>query len=271
MQILSGHLSLVCSLDESGRSHISRQSFCAPFHISKPYQDEHALMVQVVNPTAGLFSGDSLQSEICVEHGARLHISTPSASRIHTMHSGRAELHQSFHVAEAAWLEYNPAALIPQKTGRYRQITRITLAAGAETFFIETLAPGRVARGECFEFSRIDWDLTLTYDHQLIAAERYHLSPSDDSLAALRYPFPSAWYASGYLITERIAPCHNCWEQIRKLNSPDVLLGASRLVKAGWSLRVVARDNLILQKTLSSLRKIFSETIPELRSGSRKL
>jgi urease accessory protein len=271
MQTLSGHLSLVCSLDESGRSHISRQSFCAPFHISKPYQDEHALMVQVINPTAGLFSGDSLQSDISVERGARLHINTPSASRIHTMHSGRAELHQNFHVAEAAWLEFNPSALIPQKAGRYLQISRIELAAGAETFFLETLAPGRVARGECFEFSRIEWDVTLTYDQQLIAAERYYLSPSDDSTAALRHPFPSAWYASGYLITERIAPGHNCWEQIRKLSSPDVLLGATRLVKAGWSLRVVARDNLVLQKTLSALRKILSESIPELRSESRKL
>jgi urease accessory protein len=271
MQTLSGHLSLVCSLDESGRSHISCQSFCAPFHISKPYLDEHALMVQVINPTAGLFSGDSLQSEIRVEQGARLHVSTPSASRIHTMHSGRAELCQSFHVAEAAWLEYNPATLIPQKAGRYLQINRIELVAGAEFFFLETLAPGRVARGECFEFSRIEWDLTLTYDHQLIAAERYYLDPSDDSIAALRHPFPSAWYASGYLITDRLAPSDTCWEQIRKLNSPDVLLGASRLVKAGWSLRVVARDNLVLRKTLSAIRKIFSETIPELRSESRKV
>ena len=38
MQTLAGHLELVCSLDSGKALHISRQSFCAPYHISKPYQ-----------------------------------------------------------------------------------------------------------------------------------------------------------------------------------------------------------------------------------------
>src|SRR6478672_8677605 len=169
MQTLAGHLHLVCSTDGAGGSYISHQSFSAPFHISKSYQSGHALMVQVINPTAGLFAGDRLESAIRVEHGARLHISTPSSTRIHTMHSGMAQTLQSFHVAEGGWLEYSPASLIPQRRGRYRQTTRVELERGAELFFFETLAPGRVACGECFEFHELDWDFSLVYDKQLIA------------------------------------------------------------------------------------------------------
>lgn len=271
MQTLSGHLSLVCSLDERGRTLISRQSFSAPFHIGKSYLDADVLTIQVVNPTAGLFSGDSLQSDICVESGSRLQVTTPSASRVHTMHSGCAELRQNFQIAENAWLDFHPATLIPQKSGRYHQVTRIDLAPGGETFFMETLAPGRVARDECFEFSQLDWDLTLTYDHQLIAAERFTLDPLNDSLASLRHPFPAGWYASGYLITNRIAGDHPCWEQIRQLNSPDVLIGFSRLAKAGWSIRVLARDSLTLRRTVGALRDLLSKVLPELRAGARKV
>src|SRR4051794_19436454 len=155
MQTLAGHLELVCSLDSEKRSYISRQSFCAPYHISKPYQGEHALIVQVVNPTAGLFAGDRLESCIHVECGAHLLLSTPSASRAHAMQCGRAELMQTFHVAEGAWLEYSPAPLIPQRASEIRQTTRVKLDAGGGNFFFEIFGAGRGARGGCFGFLKM--------------------------------------------------------------------------------------------------------------------
>ena len=50
---------------------LREQSFRAPFHLSKPSWDEHALLVQIVNPTAGVFAGDALRSRVAVESGAR--------------------------------------------------------------------------------------------------------------------------------------------------------------------------------------------------------
>jgi urease accessory protein len=271
MQTLAGHLELVCSLDSEKRSYISRQSFCAPYHISKPYQAEHALVVQVVNPTAGLFSGDRLESCIHVERGARLLLSTPSASRAHTMHSGRAELAQTFHVAEGAWLEYSPAPLIPQRASEIRQTTQVRLDAGGEMFFLEILAPGRVARGECFEFSKVDWDFSLFHDGRLIAAERFILRPGDESLTALRSPFSAGYYASGYLVTSRIPLEDECWENIRALNSKDVLVGTSRLSQGGWGIRILARESVAMQKTIAHLRRSLSVRLPELGTQVRKI
>ena len=114
MQHLSGHLELTCSADDHARSYIRRQSFRAPFHLSKPYWDGHALIAQIANPTAGLFAGDTLRSEVTVDPGARLLLTTTSASRVHTMPAGRAEVHQTYHVASGAWLEVRPELFIPQ-------------------------------------------------------------------------------------------------------------------------------------------------------------
>lgn len=268
---LEGHLELVCAADEDGRSHLARQSFRVPFHISKPYWNERALVVQVVNPTAGLFAGDALRCEVRVESGARLHLTTPSASRIHTMRAGRAELEQRFFVARGAWLELQPSLLIPQRNCRYRQTTHIHIEEGGELFFVESLAPGRVAHGEWFQFSEIDWECNLHWGNRLIARERFALRPEDASLAPLKSPFPHGYFASGYLITERLAATDDCWRVIGELNSGEVLVGVSRLAMAGWSIKLLARDSPALGAALKSVRRILSVALPALQSDSRKL
>ena len=69
MPELTGHLELTCAPADAGRSRISRQSVSVPFHFSKPYWNGRALVAQVINPTAGLFAGDTLRSKITVEPG----------------------------------------------------------------------------------------------------------------------------------------------------------------------------------------------------------
>lgn len=271
MPRLAGHLELTCSVDKSGQSYLSQQSFNAPFHISKPYWDGHVLVVQVVNPTAGLFEGDSLRSHVSVESRAFMHLASPSASRIHTMREGRAEVDQKFSVGTKSWLEVSPAPLIPQRNSRYRQVTLIKVAPGGELFFAEVLSPGRVAHGECFEFSEIDWECNLFWDHRLIARERFFLQPDNSSLNCLRGPFPNSYYASCYLVSDRISDQGSCWSEIRNLNSTDAFVGTSRLVAAGWSIKILARESLVLHRTIQSIRRILSRVIAPLGSIVRKL
>ena len=72
MSGLRGHLQLTCALDARGESHLRRQSFRAPMHISKPHLEAETLVVNIINPTAGLLSGDEIQCDITVESGGRL-------------------------------------------------------------------------------------------------------------------------------------------------------------------------------------------------------
>src|SRR5947209_4379672 len=155
---LRGHLDLTCSCDAAGRSYLARQSFNAPFSISKPHWDGHALKVQMVNPTAGLLSGDRLCSEVNIETGARLTLTSPSATRLHTMAEGCAEATQHFSIAPGARLCFLPSILMPHRKTRYHQTTRIDVEAGGELLYLEMVAPGRVAHGECFEYGELRFD-----------------------------------------------------------------------------------------------------------------
>src|ERR1700677_1161545 len=148
---MTGHLDLVCGLGAKGLSQLKHQSFRAPMHISKPHLDGDTLVVNVVNPTAGLFEGDEVGCKVHVEAGARLLLTSTSASRAHCMKGpGEARLAQNFSVEKNGWLEVWPELFIPQAGTRYRQKTRVDIEEGSGFLFFETLAPGRVASGGGF-------------------------------------------------------------------------------------------------------------------------
>lgn len=251
---LTGHLDLVCAVDSAGRSHLSRQSFCAPIHISKPHTDEGALIVNVVNPTAGLLDGDRIKMRVRVETGARLLLTTPSASRVHRMRGGRAEVEQALSIAAGGQLEYWPEMLIPQAGAAYRQGTTISVEPESELIFFEILAPGRVASGEAFAYSELEWATDIFVGDVQAARERYRLMPGKGTLDALRKRFPEAYYASCFVIHPRLPASHSLWNDLHSLHDDNTWVGCSFLAEAGSSIKVVAARSVLLRRVLGIIR-----------------
>lgn len=263
---LSGHLRLVCSLDAAGRSHLSAQSFAAPVHISKPFTEAGALVLNVMTPTAGFLEGDHTEISARVEAGARLILSTPAAGRVHQMRGGEATVRQHFAVEAGAFLEAAPELLIPQKGGRYRQKTRIDLAPGASLFFAEMLAPGRVAAGEVLEFERLDWETEIYQDGILRARERFAVTPQAAIWPAVRRMFATPYFATCFAF-----PGEAAWiEAVLALQEPGQLwAGAGPLEGGGAIGRLLAGEAPTLRRGLASMRSSFYEFIdrplPDLR------
>ncbi|MDB6139069.1 MAG: urease accessory protein UreD, partial [Verrucomicrobiaceae bacterium] len=172
-----GRLQLLAERDDQGRTVLAKREHEGAFHLSKSYWDGHVLMVQWVNPTAGVFAGDVLESDVAVGPGASLLVTTPSATRIHTCISaeqpaGRQQ--QRFQVAKGGWLEVQPEWLIPQRGSAFRQITEIELEKGGGLFYAELLAPGRIAHGEALLFEELDLRLRLKVGGKLVVQERLY-------------------------------------------------------------------------------------------------
>lgn len=252
---LAGHLHLVCAADERGRSFIREQSFCAPIHLSKPHEDEGVLVVNVVNPTAGLLSGDRIDMRIAVESGARLLLTAPSASRAHCTPEGHAALVQEFAVACGGWLDVWPELFIPQGGARYRQRTTLRVEEGGEALFFETLAPGRVAMGEAFAFAALDWETDVFLGAEPIAREKYRLAPESESVRALQAQFATGYYASCFVVSPRLAPGMACWAAIHALHDAEAWVGCSPLRCGGWVIKVVASGSVMLRRKLGAIRR----------------
>jgi urease accessory protein len=273
MAEFSGHLSLRAAASADGRTVLSAQSFRAPFHLGKAYWEPEAkvLIVQVVNPTAGILAGDKLESSIAVDPGAALLVTTPSASRIFKMEAGgSAGSRQHFTVAAGGWLEVAPEPLVPHRGSRFRQQTTVEIEPGGGLFFVDQLQPGRVAHDEAWQWQRLCLELTVRLGGELILRERLDQTGEElRALADLAGSGPAACFANAVLIAEEVG---GTWrEELKLLHRDGLWVGISALRRGGWSLRLVAPDSVKLRQALRDVRRILSGAYPRLAADLRKL
>lgn len=275
MSAFAGHLQLRAEARSDGRTKLASQSFRAPFHVSKPYWDAEArvLLTQVVNPTAGILSGDRLESDVAVGSDAALLVTTPSASRVFKMNSGEAESRQQFSVAAGGWLEVLPEPLVPHRGCSYRQVTRIEVSAGGEMVFADMLFPGRVAHAEVWGWKRLRLETEVRVGGELVLRERFEQTGEDlRALAALAGSGDEACFGNVVLIASESAEADAAWQAaVRALHAEDLWLGLSPLRRGGWSIKLVARDGMRLRRGLRDVRRFLSTRFPRLAFDPRKL
>ncbi len=277
MAEFSGHLQIRAARRTHGRTVLAAQSFRAPYHLSKPYWDTDAgvLIVQVVNPTAGILAGDRLESEISVDADAALLVTTPSASRVFKMNDGAAESRQQFHVASGAWLEVIPEPLVPHRGSRYRQVTHVDVAEGGSLFFVDQLTSGRVGHGEAWLWDRLRLELTVHIGGELALRERFdHSGEELRALAELAGSGAAACFANAVLIApdQGNGTGHPTWSaELSALHRDGLWLGVSVLRKGGWSIKLVAPDSVALRQGLRDARRILARYLPRLGCDARKL
>jgi urease accessory protein len=127
-----------------------------------PYMAQRALYPDPAMPdlawlfmitTSGcVLQGDRLALEVAVGQGARAHVTTQSATKIHSMDANYAVQTQSIALADGAYLEFLPEPLIPHRRARFLSDTRISIAPTATLLYAEVVQPGRKHHhpDECF-------------------------------------------------------------------------------------------------------------------------
>ena len=274
MAEFSGHLSLQAAAREDGRTVLAAQSFRAPYHLSKPYWDADAqvLLVQVVNPTAGILSGDKLTSEIAVGPGAALLVTSPSASRVFQMKAGTAECRQHFTVAKGGWLEVLPEPLVPHRGCSYRQTTHIEIEPGGELLYADLLLPGRVAHGEAWVWERLCLEIDVRLAGELILRERFEQTGAElHALAELAGSGPEACFGNAVLIAPETGDSPAWRPAVAGLHGDGLWLGVSPLRRGGCSIKLVARDAMRLRSGLRAVRQTLAPHFPRLACDPRKL
>ncbi len=274
MTAFSGHLSLRAAARADGRTVLAGQSFRAPYHLSKPYWDADAqtLLVQVVNPTAGILSGDRFESDIAVGKDAALLVTTPSASRVFKMKDGTAECRQHFTVAAGGWLEVMPEPLVPHRGCHYRQATHIAVEPGGGLFFADLLMPGRVAHGEAWAWEKLCLEIDVRLGSELILRERFEQTGVElEALAELAGSGPAACFGNAVLIAAETGEDQAWRDAVAALHGNGLWVGVSPLRRGGWSIKFVAENGMRLRSGLRAVRQALSMRFPRLTCDPRKL
>jgi urease accessory protein len=97
----------------------------------------------MITTTGCVLQGDRLALEVTLARGARAHVTSQSATKVHSMDANCAVQTQSLVLADSAYLEFMPEPLIPHRRARYFSDTRISIAPTATLLYGEIVQPGR--------------------------------------------------------------------------------------------------------------------------------
>jgi urease accessory protein len=136
-------------------------------------------LVHLNNVSGGIFGGDHLRLSARVAPEAEAQITTTGATRVYRprLQSSEAELFSNFELGRDALLEYLPDALIPFRSARVIQRTAFSLAEGATLFAWDTIAPGRAAAGEFFQYERLKLASEIKVAGRPVLNDRLLLEP----------------------------------------------------------------------------------------------
>jgi urease accessory protein len=222
-----------------------------PWRVIRAFQNRHRqAVVHLHNVSGGILAGDSLYLSIAAGANTRVQVTSVGGTRIYRQRPGRAPacLSTSIRVDDGAILEYLPDVIIPFAGSRFSQSMDVSLGQNAGFIGWETLAAGRIASGEEFEFDLFHSESSVRSDTRPLALERYSLTPS------ARDPrFVARWGRFRYTATMYV--CHTGVAQSRwhdlesSLNELAFLRtshaerwGVSALVSGGLVIRGLALE-----------------------------
>src|SRR6266702_3480717 len=209
------------------------------------------VLVHVHNVSGGVLGGDQLVLDVEVGPGAQVQLTSTSATRLYRSRPEASPATQTgtIKICEGALLEYLPDPLIPFSGSRYQQRTRIDLEADAGLFWWETITPGRVARGELFDYAHLLLSLNISAQGRPIAIESLKLEPHCRELSSLARLGPYYYFCSFYIC--RVGLEAGRWSTLEKelgalaqeLSRPGELhWGVSTLVAHGLVVRALSRQ-----------------------------
>ncbi len=105
-----------------------------------------------MNSSPGLLAGDHIGMSIQLATGAQLFLADQSATKVHTMPEAQATVDYRIEVDSSATLEFLPEPLILFADSTLIQTTEVIMHPAASLSLGEIILPGRLARGEVYQF-----------------------------------------------------------------------------------------------------------------------
>jgi len=250
-----GLLALRFRTDKYGRTRLveRRQRYPMTTTGVLPFESESGALIYTQNAAGSVFGGDRLHTDLHLEDDASVCISTPSATRI----QGNGLAAQTTHIklGRGAFIESIPDMIIAHPKAVYRQETHIDLAEGAEAILGESIAPGRVARGEEYVYDAVSLRLEASFNGQLVLVDASTFRPGEASPALI-----GALGQAGYIGSLVILSQKNDQEELAtkisaRLEELKMVYGGAAALASGCGaiVRFLADDAPALRNAMQSV------------------
>ncbi|WP_427134294.1 urease accessory protein UreD [Pseudarthrobacter sp. S9] len=135
----------------------------------------------VVNPGGAFLGGDRYSIDVEVQPGARLLLTTQSATKIYRTPGNRAEQATRIRLGAGASLESVPDQLIAYRGASYRQHTVVEMHPTASLVIAEVVTPGWSPDGALFRYDSIRLRTDIHIDGRLAVLDNLQITPGGGS------------------------------------------------------------------------------------------
>jgi urease accessory protein len=227
-----------------------------PLRIVRAFQlDDGGALVHLHNLSGGVLGGDDL--DLTIKGGPRTIAQVTSTGATRVYRSSRdakpAQQRLQISVEDDGLVEYLPDQLIPFAGSRYRQETRIELGANAGLFWWETVAPGREASNEMFEYDLLQLKTWISALGQPIAAEHMRIEPRRRSIFSLARLGKYAYFSTFYIC--RVGIDASRWLELEKLLG-ELAEELSLPSKTVWGVSPLRAHGIVVRALSVSGREI---------------
>lgn len=132
----------------------------------------------LLSPTGGVLQGDRIDIGIETRAGARVHVTTQSATRVYRTPAGPARQEVRLGVDAGSYLEYVPHPLVLFEGASFEQRIALEVAGDGALVAVDVLVPGRMSRGERWGFSRYRGRLEGRVDGEPVVLSGWDVRPA---------------------------------------------------------------------------------------------
>lgn len=268
-------LKLQLQCNSEGQTIIAHQYETHPLRISSPfrlernknhqYSDRRAYLY-LRNNSPGLFAGDELNIALNLEDKTKLYLTEQSATKVHptTAEGVEAKVNYQWTIAKDAMVEFVPEPVIFYRDSALQQTTQVNIHPTASFFWSDLVLPGRLARGELYQFRFYDHCLAVYSDTgELWFKDRMYLTGKDNLFAnsALFASLPVLGNAIAIMPQIEVDLLKNTIDRLLDNDSYDLVAATSVLpYDKGVVIKVLASQTqkvkMYWHSVLNALRKL---------------
>lgn len=171
--------------EPGGETRLLRDYTKVPYHVTGTLDTDPAdglTTVCLQEPTGGVAQGDRHSIDVTVRERALAHITTQSATKVHSMHANYAHLDITLEAAADAYLEYLPGPTILNENARCLQTIEVEMADTSIVIIGDVLIPDGLSEHDPFEFDHYHSRLEARCDGELVCTDTADLRPTNGNL-----------------------------------------------------------------------------------------
>ena len=236
---------------------ILRELYYDPYLSGLPY-------ILFMNPTGGIVQGDRYIYKIHLKEGAEAFITDTMATKVYKMDLNYASKQVDVYLEKNSRLEFLPRETMVFVDSRWYQRVTFHVSDGSKLLYSEIFCPGRVERGEFWDFEIYSSKISIEKEKKLILNEGTTFTRKDkDELDVIfgnnKFYLKAYWYSD------------NAVNAKKQIEFQNVYGGATEMAdNSGLTIKALSNDLNDLKKLQTDLWKLFRKTetgteVPELR------